>query len=357
MPQINLKNLKDEAQKEIEKAKNLRELEGVFRKYLGRRSGHLTQVLRSLKELPEGKRARLGKEANELKNFLEIEIKKRAEKIQLITTPTREAGRFDITVPAKKPILGHLHPLSQVKTRMEEIFGAIGFSVIEGPDIETEWYNFDALNIPAEHPARDAWDTFWLKEKDSKNKQLLLRTHTSPVQIRYMEKHRPPLRIIVPGRIFRHEATDASHDFQFYHLEGLMVDRNISVPHFKAILGEFFKEFFEKFVKVRLRPSFFPFTEPSFEVDMSCLACEGKGFILSERSKSKGCSVCKKTGWLEVMGAGMVHPYVFKNAGLNPKDWQGFAFGMGVDRLTMMKYKINDIRLLHSGDLRFLNQF
>ena len=195
-------------------------------------------------------------------------------------------------------------------------------------------------NIPKEHPARDVWDTLYLKNG------LLLRTHTSPVQIRYMQKNQPPLRIIVPGRIFRHEATDASHEINFYQLEGLMVDKIVSAANFNAIIQEFFKRFFDKEIKIRLRPSYFPFTEPSFEVDMTCLICGGKG-----------CSTCQKQGFMEMMGAGMVHPAVFKNSGLNPKNWRGFAFGIGLDRLVMMKYKINDIRLFYGGDLRFLQQF
>jgi phenylalanyl-tRNA synthetase alpha chain len=217
----------------------------------------------------------------------------------------------------------------------------MGFSVVEGPEIETEWYNFDALNIPKDHPARDLWATFWLK-----NSKLLLRTHTTPVDVRYLEKNNPPLRIITIGRVFRHEATDASHEVNFNQIDGLMVGKEINVANFKAIIQEFFQEFFEKIIEIRMRPSYFPFTEPSFEVDMRCLNCRGKG-----------CSTCQKIGWLEMMGAGMVHPNVFKAAGLNPKNWQGFAFGMGLDRLAMMKYKINDIRLFYSGDLRFLNQF
>jgi len=238
----------------------------------------------------------------------------------------------------------------------------MGFSIVEGPEIETEWYNFDALNIPKDHPARDLWNTLWLRQNN--RPRLLLRTHTSPVQVRYMEKNQPPLRIIVPGRVFRHEATDASHEVNFYHLEGLMVDkaysrqsrdgssesliqnRDVSVANFKAIIQKFYQKFFEKNVEIRLIPCYFPFTEPSFEVDITCLACGGKG-----------CPACQKTGWMEMMGAGMVHPNVFKNSGLNPKEWQGFAFGMGLDRLAMMKYKINDIRLFYSGDLRFLEQF
>lgn len=260
---------------------------------------------------------------------------------------------LDVTAPGKKPGLGHLHPLTLVREKAEEIFQLMGFSAVEGPQIESAWYNFDALNIPEEHPARDMWDTFWLlgnqnvnSKLKSQNSKLLLRTHTSPVQIRYMEKHNPPLRIIAPGRTFRRERTDASHDIQFHQLEGLMVDKDISVANFKAVVQEFFRRFFEKEVSIRLRPSFFPFVEPGFEVDMSCSVCFGKG-----------CSACSQTGWLEMGGAGMVHPFVFKAAKFNPKEWQGFAFGMGLDRLAMMKYKINDVRLFFSSDLRFLNQF
>lgn len=336
----NLKLIKKRAEKEIKTAKNLKQLDGIFQQYLGKK-GEITKILRTLKNLAKAKKIKIGKETNQLKKFIEQKIEDRAKKMRLIGAPAEEAGWIDITVPGRKPLVGHLHPLTLVKRKIEEIFQAMGFSVIEGPEIETERYNFDALNIPKDHPARDAWNTFWLK-----NSKLLLRTHTSPVQVRYMEKNNPPLRIIVPGRIFRHEATDASHDFQFYHIEGLMVDKRVSAANFKAIIQEFFQRFFDRATKIRMRPSYFPFTEPSFEVDMTCINCQGKG-----------CSVCSQTGWLEMMGAGMVHPHVLKNSGLNPKHWQGFAFGIGMDRLAMMKYKIHDIRFFHSGDLRFLTQF
>jgi phenylalanyl-tRNA synthetase alpha chain len=239
--------------------------------------------------------------------------------------------------------MGHLHPLTLVQREVLEIFQSMGFSVVLGPEVETEWYNFDALNIPKDHPARDVLSlgkTFYLKEGR------VMRSHTSSVQIRYMDTHTPPFRIIVPGKVFRHEATDASHEFELMQVEGLMVDKDISAANFKAIIEKFFQEFFRKTIKIRLRPSYFPFVEPGFEIDISCPLCE-----------TKGCSICGGSGWVEIMGAGMVHPNVFKNSGLNSKDWQGFAFGIGLDRLTMMKYKINDIRLFHSGDLRFLQQF
>ena len=334
-----LKSLKVEAKLEIEKAEDLAKLNQVFKKYLGK-EGEITRVLRSLGSIPKQNRMKVGREANELKNFLEKKIEEK--KSSFVKTMENRKDWLDVTLPGKKPVLGHLHPLTQVRKKTEEIFQMMGFSVVEGPEIENEWYNFDALNIPKDHPARDLWDTFYLKLKDRQ----LLRTHTSPNQVRYMEKHQPPLRMIVPGNVFRHEATDFRHEFQLFQVEGLMVDKDISVPNFKAIIGEFFRRFFEKEVEFRLRPDFFPFTEPSFDISMTCLVCKGRG-----------CSACKKTGWLEVAGAGMVHPNVFKNSGLDPKEWKGWAFGFGLDRLAMMKYKINDIRLLRSGDLRFLQQF
>jgi len=354
MAKTNLGLLKNQAKKAVSSAEDLKELNDLFKRYLGKR-GELTEILRSLKKLPKTKRAEVGKEANDIKNFLRIKFDQKAKEIkERIRKEAAKAEWIDITRPGEKPVLGHLHPLSQVKNKVEEIFQLMGFSVVEGPEVENEWYNFDALNIPKEHPARDVWDTLWLRSTKSEirnpkseiKEKLLLRTHTSPVQIRYMEKNNPPLRIIVPGRVFRHEATDASHEVNFYQIEGLMVDKEVSVANFKAIIQQFFQKFFEKSVEIRLRPGYFPFVEPGFEIDMTCLACGGKG-----------CSVCSQTGWLEMMGAGMVHPNVFKAVGLNPKNWQGFAFGIGMDRLAMMKYKINDIRLFYSGDLRFLNQF
>jgi len=341
MPKIDLKTLKIKAQKEIQKTRDLKGLDEIFRTYLGKK-GELTQVLRSIAKLPQKERVKTGKEANRIKNVLRIEFAKKAQELrEKARKESEEKEWIDITAPGRKLPLGHLHPLTQVKKKVEEIFEGLGFSVVEGPEMEEEWYNFDALNIPKEHPARDLWNTFWLGTDT-----LLLRTHTSPVQIRYMEKNQPPLRIIVPGKVFRHEATDASHDIQFYQVEGLMIDKEVSSANFKAIIEEFFQRFFDKDIHIRLRPSYFPFTEPSFEVDMTCLACQGRG-----------CSACSQQGWMEMMGAGMVHPNVFKAAGLNPKNWQGFAFGIGLDRLAMMKYRISDIRLFYSGDLRLLNQF
>jgi len=340
MVKIDLNLLKKQAKKEIEGAADLQALNEVFKRYLGK-LGELTQVLRSLEKMPKAKRMKVGKEANNIKNFIRIQIDEKAIEIKERIKQEGELKEWvDVTAPGKRPQVGTLHPLTQIKRRIEEIFQAMGFTVVEGPEMENEWYNFDALNIPKDHPARDLWDTFYLDNGQ------LLRTHTSPVQIRYMEKNQPPLRIIAPGRTFRHEATDASHEFNLSQVEGLMVDKEVSAANFKAIIEEFLGRFLEKEVRIRMRPSFFPFTEPSFEVDMSCTVFGGKG-----------CSVCGKTGWLEMMGAGMVNPAVFKAVGLNPKNWQGFAFGMGMERLAMMKYQVNDIRLFYSGDLRFLKQF
>ncbi|MCD6500828.1 phenylalanine--tRNA ligase subunit alpha [bacterium] len=350
---MDLNELKTRAQKEIRKAKNLKELDKIFKKYLGKK-GEISRIFSSLKGLSEKEKKKLGKEANLVKREVEEMIKEKLKELQgKLRKQKIEKEKIDVTRPGKKLGVGHLHPLTLVQREVLEIFQSLGFSVVLGPEVETEWYNFDALNIPKDHPARDFWDTFWLlrnqkipnhksqipnkfKIQNSKFQKLLLRTHTSPVQIRYMEKHSPPLRIVVPGKCFRHEATDASHEIQFYQLECLMVDENVSVANFKAIIEEFLKRFFKTKIEIRLRPSYFPFTEPSFEIDI--------------RGEKKG-------NWTELLGAGMVHPNVFKAAGINPKNWQGFAFGVGLDRLAMLRYKINDIRLFYSGDLRFLKQF
>jgi phenylalanyl-tRNA synthetase alpha chain len=232
-----------------------------------------------------------------------------------------------------------------IQNELEDIFTSMGFEVADGPEVETEFYNFDALNMPKNHPARDMQDTFWLKGLHA-NERVAMRTQTSAVQVRYMEKHQPPFRIIVPGRIFRNEATDSTHEHTFHQFEALFVDKNINVGNFKFIAQEFFSRFFKKDVKVRLRPSYFPFTEPSFEFDISCTMCGGKG-----------CPGCKNAGWLEIGGAGMVNQFVFESAGYKRNEYQGFAWGFGIERLAMMKYKINDIRLFHGGDIRFIKQF
>jgi phenylalanyl-tRNA synthetase alpha chain len=237
----------------------------------------------------------------------------------------------------------HIHPLSLVLKDINRIFTEMGFSIAGGPEIETEFYNFDTLNIPEHHPARDMWDTFWIKPL---NVRKLLRTHTSPVQVRFMEANKPPIKIIAPGKVFRHEATDATHEAQFYQLEGLVVGENISIANLKWTLEEFFEKLFGKKTGVRLRPSYFPFVEPGVEIDMQCFKCGGSG-----------CNVCKGTGYIEIMGAGLVHPKVLESAGIDSKKYSGFAFGCGVDRLVMLKYGVDDVRLLYQGDLRLISQF
>lgn len=308
------------------------DLEQVRIKYLGRK-GELTRIFDSFKKISQEKRKEMGQEANKLKIYLEGQFKENLRKFsaQGEISPLRGGQtekRIDITAPGIKISRGHYHPLTLVRRKAEEIFSTMGFEIVEGPEIETDYYNFQALNIPPDHPARDMWSTFWLKEK------LLLRTHTSPVQIRYMENHQPPIRIIAPGRTFRHEATDASHDIQFYQLEGLMIDKNVTLANLKGVLEMFLKNFFGGDVEIRFRPSYFPFVEPGVEVD---LKWRGK--------------------WLEVAGAGMVHPKVFEAVKYIPNENQGFAFGLGLDRLAMIKYHIDDIRLFYSSDLRFLKQF
>lgn len=335
---MELIKIKNQALKEIRDSQDLKTLETVKIKYLGRK-GQLTAILRSLKDLDEKERKEKGKIANQIKQEIAEALKRKKSNLQHLTSNIKNEW-FDVTAPGLKYPQGHLHPRTIVLRQIEEIFQSMGFSIVEGPEIETDWYNFEALNIPKDHPARDMQDTFYIDE------ETVLRTQTSPMQVRYMEKHNPPLRIIVPGRCFRRDASDASHDYQFYQVEGLVVDKEISVANFKAVMEEFFKRFYGKDAKIRLRPSYFPFTEPSFEVDMGCLICRGQG-----------CSICAQTGWLEMAGAGMVHPFVFKSAGYVPGQWQGFAFGMGLERIVMMKYKIDDIRLFSSGDLRFLSQF
>ena len=345
MAKVDLELLRKEAEKEIKGAGDMAMLNEVFKKYLGKK-GELTFVLKSLQSLSKEEKSRIGKKANEIRNSLKTEFDEKAGILKEESRKKAEQKEWlDITAPGRKPASGHLHPLTRAIRKTNDIFQKMGFQIVLGPEIETEWYNFDALNIPCNHPARDLWDTFYLKSGS------LLRTHTSPMQVRFMEKNDPPIRIVVPGRIFRHEATDASHEMTFYQVEGLMIGKEVSAANFKAVIQEFFSGFFEKPVKVRMRPGFFPFVEPGFEVDMSCLVCSGKG-----------CPVCSKTGWIEMMGAGMVHPNVLKAARLLPKrkkgtGWQGFAFGMGLDRLAMMKYKIDDIRLFYANDMRFLSQF
>jgi phenylalanyl-tRNA synthetase alpha chain len=333
-----------EFQENLEISKTLEDIETLRVTYLGRKSKIALQ-LRDLKSLsPEEKRDR-GPQLQSVKKHIQEALGKRQESLEKESFDW-EGERIDITLPGKHCPIGHLHPTSLVLRDIETIFVSMGFDIADGPEIETEYYNFDTLNFPKNHPARDMQDAYWIEEKDENGNELLPRTHTSSAQVRYMETHTPPFRIIVPGKIFRHEPTDASHEHTFHQFEALVVGSDVSVSHFKYVAEEFFSAFFEKEMSIRLRPSYFPFTEPSFEFDISCMVCGGKG-----------CSVCKRTGWIEVGGAGMVNQNVFVSAGYERGRYTGFAWGFGVERLAMMKYKIDDIRLFHSGDLRFIRQF
>ncbi len=339
-------NIQKEAEKIINKVDNFADWEKARVKFLGRKS-ELNKILKSLKDLEVKAKKRLGSVANQTKQRITQIIEKKKQELE--QKKNFQKNKLDVTLPVKQASLGHQHLLSQVQQEIEEIFKQMGFEIADGPEVETEWYNFTALNVPADHPARDMQDTFWLKQtikNKEKKERLVARTQTSNVQIHFMQNNKPPLKIVAPGRVFRNEATDANHEHTFYQFEALVVDKNISVANFKDIAQKFFTAFFGKAMKIRLRPSYFPFTEPSFEFDISCTVCGGKG-----------CRSCKQTGWLEIGGSGMVNQRVFKSVGYKKGEWQGFAWGFGIDRLAMMKYKINDIRLFESGDLRFIKQF
>ncbi|MEK7464316.1 MAG: phenylalanine--tRNA ligase subunit alpha [Patescibacteria group bacterium] len=326
---MDIVKIKNRANEDIRKIKDLKGLEDLRVKYLGRKS-ELVSFLRSMKDKSITERRKVGPIANNLRKELELLFNNKLKEFK----KGDDGRKLDVTRPGIKVERGHSHPLTLLDSEVRRIFASMNFSIVEGPEVESEYYNFDALNIPAGHPARDLWDTFWLKSENRKEKSLL-RTHTSPMQIRYMETHEPPFQIIVPGRVFRYEATDASHEFNFYQVEGLMVGPNITLANFKYVIEEFFKKLFGTKIKFRFRPSYFPFVEPGVEVDIKLPG--GK--------------------WLEVMGAGMVHRKVFDNVRYNPDKVQGFAFGIGLDRLAMIKYNIPDIRLFYSGDLRFIKQF
>ncbi len=333
---------KEEVLRELDEAADRAAVEELRVKTLGRK-GVLTRLLRSMADLPTEARAEAGKALNQNKKDLEAAIEARLARIETRETAALddETAWIDISAPGHRQLRGHLHPITTVSRRLESIFRSLGFHVLEGPEVESDFYNFEALNLPADHPARDMQDTFWLKDGH------LLRTHTSPVQVRAMQRFEAPFKAIAPGRCFRYEATDASHDNMFYQCEGLMIDRNISVANLIYSMKTMLRLIFGRDdVKIRLRPGYFPFVEPGFELDMHCRICDGKG-----------CSVCKQSGWVEVLPCGLVHPNVLRYGGIDPEQFSGFAFGLGLTRLTMMLYGIDDIRLLSGGDLRFLQQF
>jgi len=339
--QKELENLRKEVMRDLKSISEAAHLEEVRIKYFGRK-GELAQLMKKLKEVAEAEKPKLGALLNEVKQELESTFIDASQKLKGQDNP---ALKFDVALPDIKPELGHMHPVLQVQRELEDLFRSMGFMVLDGPELESEYYNFEALNIPKWHPARDTQDTFYVKGGEVDNK-FLLRTHTSPMQVRALEKYGAPLRAVVPGRVFRYEATDASHENTFWQMEGLVVDKDISISHLIAVMKELLQGIFKREVEVRLRPGYFPFVEPGFELDIRCFICEGKG-----------CSVCKQRGWVELLPCGLVHPHVLEAGGLDSKVYSGFAFGLGLSRLVMMKYKIDDIRLLLGGDLKFLQQF
>lgn len=337
-----LLQLKDEAISELKAIGQVVDFESLQNKYLGRK-GALAEALKSLKDLAEAEKPKIGQLANQIKTELEQAF---ATVEQEFAATLRDSKvPLDVTLPGEKIDLGSIHPITQVQGELEDLFSSMGFMVLDGPELESEYYNFESLNIPSWHPARESQDTFYVKGGEDDNR-LLLRAHTSAMQVRALKKYGAPLRMVVPGRVFRNEATDASHENTFWQMEGLLVDKNISISHLIAVMKELLQGVFKRQVDVRLRPGYFPFVEPGFELDIKCFICEGQG-----------CSVCKQRGWVELLPCGLVHPKVIEAGGLNPKEYSGFAFGLGLSRLVMMRYKISDIRLLLSGDLRFLKQF
>ena len=340
-----LERLKAKAIAELDSIDNLRELEEWRVRYLGRK-GSLTSILRGLGALPLEERRAVGAAANEVKAAFEIGLKEREEALREQNLAVAlEQTRLDITLPGYPVSLGRLHPTTQIMREICDIFVSMGFQVVEGPEVEWDYYNFEALNIPKDHPARDMWATLWIDTEDDE-RSMLLRTHTSPMQIRVMEKTRPPVRVIVPGKVYRYEATDATHESMFYQIEGLAVDEGITLGDLKGTLFDFARRLFGEGRKARFRCDYFPFVEPGVEMAIDCLVCQGAG-----------CRLCSYTGWLEILGAGMVHPEVLRRVNYDPEVYTGFAFGMGVERVPMLRYGIDDIRLFYGNDLRFLRQF
>ncbi len=336
---VTIENVRQTFLDEVASVANLTELSHVKAKYLGRK-GILTTALKSLSSASSEERPIIGKRINEIKQFIESEIDLRESRLKSEELKSRLLSEsIDVTLPGKYVPFGRPHPVNRTLWEIAEIFVKMGFDVEEGPEVELDHYNFESLNIPKDHPARDMQDTFYVSD------DIVLRTHTSPVQIRVMEKRRPPLRVIAPGKVYRCDA-DVSHTPMFHQVEGLMVDRGISFSNLKGVLIYFVHQMFGPDTPVRFRPSFVPFTEPSAEVDIGCILCD-----------SQGCRVCKGSGWLEVLGAGMVNPVLFENVGYDPEEYSGFAFGMGVERIAMLKYSIDDIRLFFENDIRFLKQF
>lgn len=336
-----LEAIKAKALGSLKEVADLKTLDEIRVNVLGKK-GELTSVLRGMKDVVPAERPMIGALVNEVRATIENEL----EKMKVIlATKIREKQLkeevIDVTMPSKRKELGHRHPMNIVLDDIKNIFIGMGYEIASGPEIEEDYYNFKALNIPKDHPARDEQDTFYI------DKNFVLRTSTSPTQVHVMEKSKPPIRIIAPGRVFRSDEVDATHSPMFHQIEGLVIDKRISMSDLKGALAEFVKELYGESAKVRFRPHYFPFTEPSAEVDVSCFKCDGE----------EGCNICKGTGWIEILGCGMVHPKVLEMSGIDPKEYSGFAFGIGLERITMLRYGIDDLRLFYENDTRFLKQF
>jgi len=323
----------------VSNVRNTSALQDLRNLYLSRKKGHLSELMDQLKALPNEKKREAGQLINAFKDHIQTGLQKLQEALH---EPEKVHGAIDLTLPGIRNYWGAPHPLRVFQEKLEDIFLRMGFSIEDGPEIETDYYNFEALNFPPHHPARDDWDTLYITD------DLLLRTHTSPVQIRVMEKKKPPIRIIIPGKVFRKETPDPTHGPMFFQVEGLVVDMGITFADLKGTLEFFLKALFHDKIKIRFRPSFFPFTEPSAEVDINCTVCDGK---------REDCRVCGGTGWVEILGAGMVDPQVLKNVNIDPEKYTGFAFGMGIDRTAMFEYQIPDMRFFYENDLRFIREF
>lgn len=335
-----LEAIRQRAEQELEEAKGQQELESLRVKYLGKK-GELTAILKKMGGLSPEERPVIGQLANQVRAFIEEDLAKRATELKEAALARRlKEEALDVTMPGVRRPLGAKHPLSIVLDEIKEIFIGMGFDIVDGPEVETDYYNFEALNIPKNHPARDTQDTFYI------NDNILLRTQTSPVQIRVMEKQKPPIRVISPGRVYRSDAVDATHSPLFHQIEGLVVDKGITFADLKGTLETFVKRLYGEDSVVRFRPHHFPFTEPSAEVDVQCFHCHGEG-----------CRLCKGEGWIEILGCGMVHPKVLQNCGIDPEEYSGFALGMGLERVVMRRYSIDDLRLFYENDVRFLKQF
>ena len=343
-----LGRLRDHFAAELSEARRAGNVQSIRDRYLGRKDGIVTKLLRAVAAASPDARRSQGALANEFKSYVEQQIAEAATAVK--EGLSRAPVGVDVTLPGRTPLLGHRHPLTIIRDRLEEIFTRMGFAIVEGPEVEDEWHCFDALNMPAEHPARDMQDTLYLATPipgDSpSDHRTLLRTHTSSMQIRYMQAHQPPIRIVVPGRVYRRDDLDLTHSPAFAQIEGLAVGEDLSLADLKGTLLAFAQQMFSPEVRVRFRPSFFPYTEPSAEIDLSCRQCDGAG-----------CAMCKKTGWIELGGCGMVHPAVFEAVGYDAERYTGFAWGIGIERIAILRYQVEDIRLFYENDLRFLEQF